>query len=178
MKVTGYDLRNALTRLNNRKGLLLNQWNNALFAFEGEETDPIAISNKIDTIEQRIVNVQLAQSEYNASVMAEVNNAGEITEVTLDKAIKQVGPIKRMSSMWKKYAQDGDLDFMGRHRARARVRATENEEAKRVVLAEVCMVRHEKYQDMELALSNAIAKANATTVDVPGLSSSDLEVEV
>jgi hypothetical protein len=50
MKVTGYDLRNALTRLNNRKSLLQNLWNESLYAFEGEERDPVELANNLLTL--------------------------------------------------------------------------------------------------------------------------------
>lgn len=181
MKVCGYDFRNALTRLNNRRSLLQSQWNDSLYAFEDEDHDPVALAEKLLELENRIVRVQLAQDEYNAKVVAFIESASGSEEMPLAVAIKRVGPIRRVSALWRKYAaESGSNDYpYGRlGRTRARVRTAETEEARRVVSAEDCMKRHEQYQDLELALGNAIAKANALVVEVASLSASDLEVEV
>jgi len=179
MKVTGYDLRNALTRLNNRKTLLQSQWDSQTFVFEGEEGDPMAVFNQILAIENRIVRVQLAQDAYNLLAVAVIESQDGTEEMPLAQAIKFVGPIRRASKLWRQYAQDGELDlYYGHRRNRARTRNAETEEARRVVSAETCMERHERYQDLELAYGNAIAKANAQIIDVTSLSASDLQLEV
>jgi len=178
MKVTGYDLRSALTKLNNRKGILLNQWDNSQYVFEGEKADPKSIEQKIKTIESRIVNIQLAQSEYNSKVMVSVNNKGHVEEMHLSMAIKTVGPTRRLSAMWKRYSQEGNEDIYGRRRGRSRIRDAETVESKRVLSVEECMNQHESYQDLELVLAAAIAKGNAQVVDIVSLLASDLDVEV
>jgi hypothetical protein len=99
MKVTGYQLREAITMWKLRKTTAEGQFSDSLAKFEEEVKDsPVEVVRQVLEAESAIVALQVAQMRYNLAVKVTLNDpAGE---VTLAEAIKLSGVVSRAEKIW------------------------------------------------------------------------------
>lgn len=103
MKITGWQLRDALSVHTLRKEAAEKAFNGTLKAFPGEKKEtPQEVVAQLATSELAIVKLQVAQMRYNLAVTVEVE--GE--SMTLAEAVKRVGYTGRIEKMWKGTIED------------------------------------------------------------------------
>lgn len=98
MKVTGYQLREAIQTWKLRKTTAEASFTDSLSKFEGETKEaPIAIVEQVLAAEMAIVRLQVAQTQYNLLVKVNVPGEGSLS---LAEVIKVSGVIGRIEKVW------------------------------------------------------------------------------
>jgi hypothetical protein len=98
MKVTGYQLREAIKQQTLKRDSLASSFNGTLKVFpEDKKESPNDVMNDFLAAELAVTKLQLAQMRYNLAV--QVNVLGE--RITLAEAIKRVGGPARAEKMWR-----------------------------------------------------------------------------
>jgi hypothetical protein len=171
MKVTGYELKEAIKMAQLELATVRTQYDETLYAFEGEEKPtPQEIMGQIEDLEDRIANLQSAQSAYNLQVKLDFQG----NEITLGQAIRLVGGRGRISKMWRDAAQGQVRDRWDRKR---QVTRNKDEEVAQPTMDRLEALKLAK--DAEQAASrlrSLIAQGNANTVEIEGLDPKLLEI--
>lgn len=98
MKVTGYQLREAIKQHTLKRDSLASSFNGTLKKFPEEKKElPNDVMNDFLTAELAVTKLQVAQMRYNLAVQVTV--LGE--RMTLAEAIKRVGGPARAEKMWR-----------------------------------------------------------------------------
>lgn len=164
MKITGYQLREAIKQHELRRDTSSQAFDGSLKVFPGEEKpSPLSFASQFLAAERNIAQLQVAQMKYNLAVTVRVE--GET--MTLAEAIKRVGGEGRCEKMWRsaagtkrdRYSTYGE-DEIDPSRIRSRPTITLTEAVK---LATVAGKRAG-------AMRAAIATANAAEVEIEDLS--------
>jgi hypothetical protein len=96
-KMDGNRFKLNLKLWQDRRASLLSQWDDSMWAFEGEEkVGTKELSEQITTAEISIAKLQTMQTTFNLKVML----LWKGKEITLMEAIKAVGGAGRMEKMW------------------------------------------------------------------------------
>lgn len=169
MKITGYQLQQAIKARQKTRDLLQGQFSGSLYKFEDEQKrDPISISGDLERLEREIAQVQTAQGVYNTKVVVTF----EKKDISLLQAIKQVGGLDRLSSLWTGVAKQsaGTLSTGRRSRydpygAHA-VRDKEQEYAKETVSSEDAIQAAEKWSKKARNLRACISAGNAREIEL------------
>jgi hypothetical protein len=163
MKVTGYQLREAIKQHELRRDTSAQEFAGSLKQFPGEEKDaPENVVARFLAAEWAIAQLQVAQMRYNLAI----NVAHEGVEITLAEAIKRVGGEGRVEKMWRT-ATNPKTDRYGYNddeRDPTRVRAITTISTSEIVKrATVAGKRAGSFRA-------AIATANAREVEIENLS--------
>jgi hypothetical protein len=98
MKITGYQLREAITMWKLRKTTAEGQFTDSLAKFPDETKEtPQAVVAAVQHAEDSIVRLQVAQMQYNLAVKI---NPLDLGEMTLAMAIKLSGVVSRIEKIW------------------------------------------------------------------------------
>lgn len=169
MKVTGYQLQQAIKARQEDRDLLQGQFNGSLFKFEDEvKRDPVEIAQDLEKAEREIAQLQAAQGIYNTKVTITVDGQ----DISLLQAIKQIGGANRLASLWKGVATQtaGTLSSGRRNRfdpyGHGAVRDKEQEYAKATVTAEQAIERSKSTSKAARAMRAAISAGNAKQVEI------------
>lgn len=169
MKITGYQLQQAIKSRQEDRDLLSGQFNGSLFKFEDEDKrNPVDIAADLLKAEQEIAHLQSAQGVYNTKVVITVDGQ----DMTLLQAIKRVGGANRMANIWKNVAQQtaGTLATGRRNRydpyGTHSVRDKEQEYAKATVDAETAIQKAKEASKAARELRAAISAGNAKEIEV------------
>jgi hypothetical protein len=169
MKITGYQLQQAIKSRQEDRDLLTGQFSGSLFKFEDEEKRlPADIASDLTKAEREIAQLQTAQGLYNTKVTITVGGQ----DISLLQAIKQVGGANRLAALWKAVAQQsaGTLDKGRRSRydpyGHAAVRDPDQEYAKSTVSAETAVAKAKEASKVARDLRAAISAGNARQVEV------------
>ena len=169
MKVTGYQLQQAIKARQEDRDLLQGQFSGSLFKFEDEEKrSPVEIAQDLEKAEREIAQLQATQGVYNTKVTITVGGQ----DISLLQAIKQIGGANRVAGLWKAVAQQsaGALSHGRRNRydpyGHGAVRDKEQEYAKSTVSAEEAIERSKATSKAARAMRAAISAGNAKSVDV------------
>jgi hypothetical protein len=169
MKLTGYQLQQAIKARQEDRDLLQGQFSGSLFKFEDEvKRDPVEIAQDLERAEREIAQLQAAQGVYNSKVTITV--AGQ--DISLLQAIKQVGGANRLANLWKQVAQQSAGTLGGGRRNRydpfghGAVRDKEQEYAKATVSAETAVEKAKESAKAARAMSAAISAGNAVEMEV------------
>ena len=170
MKITGYKLRHAIREAEHIKNLAASQWDDSLHAFPGEsKSSPTVLMAKYQDAENRLAQLQLAQTQYNLTVMVDVQGI----PMTLCEAVKRVGGAGRAEKMWRAAAGGEKKD---RYSYRNDLtRNTTEIRAERTISVEAALDQAKKSSRHAAALREAIETGNATEVNIEGLDSSLFE---
>ncbi len=100
MKINGYRLREALKMWDLRKNAAELEFPESLHKFGSDESKelPISVAGKIETAEQAVAKLQVAQMRYNLLVTVDVTGVGPMT---LADAIKLSASADRIEKLWK-----------------------------------------------------------------------------
>jgi len=98
MEVTGHQLREAISVWELMRDASKQSFGNSIFKFEDEDKDsPLQLSDEYQEAEENIASLQAAQVEYNLNLEVSIDE-GE--PISLCHAIKLIGAVQRMSSLW------------------------------------------------------------------------------
>jgi hypothetical protein len=169
IKVTGFQLRNALNSLRLQRDAAYRTLEASQFAFEGEIKDPIAASVEVEALETRIAKIETAQMAYNLAI----NVTFQGQPVSLAFAVKHVGGRGRIAKQWRgvvapkkdRYSTYDDL---------TRVRDNDKEVAKQVVDMPVAFQQFQGQEKAAVDLRNAIAVANGQQFETALITTDDL----
>jgi hypothetical protein len=156
-KVTGYQFREAIKAWELRKQAATSQFDQSLWAFEGEEKpSPADLADLFVKAEEAIARLQAFQARYNLSVVVDVLG----TKMTLCQAVKLMGGAGRHEKMWRSAATStggGPFHF----HAVATTRKTDEIHARRTVAVEDALARADRATKYASALRSAIALGNS-----------------
>lgn len=102
MKVTGYQLKEAIKRWEARKKPLLREFRNSFFRKPSQSGRlPLEIEKDIALVETSIASLQESQAKYNLAITVSYFLFGEEKRMSLMNAVKTIGGIGRMEGLWK-----------------------------------------------------------------------------
>ncbi len=169
MLVTGYRLRHAIKRLEQRRNVAVRQFKDSVYVFEGEtKTSPDDCMAQFRGCEDKMATLQVAQARYN--LMVEVDVLGR--KMTLHEAVKRVGGAGRAEKLWREVAEEEQGYGW---QASARMRSTDQEYADRVIPVHECLDQADEVAQLANALREAMAMGNAQEIEVEGLEPSLFE---
>lgn len=162
MKITGYDLREALKSWHTRKDTAASQFNGSLMTFEGDsKPEPKEVIRLYLEAETNVALLQTEQMRYNLAVYVEV--AGVKERVALALAIKTVGGLGRVEKMWRSAASE-KTDLYS-YREDITVREPGKQYAKRTISFEEAARLSSEAGRQAAAYRKAIAVGNATEIE-------------
>lgn len=166
MKVTGYQLREAIRAWELRKSAAEQLVPESLMCFAGQEhEDPAKIIAQVAEAEAKIAEIETVQSAYNLGVTVWVIDK----DITLAEAIKAVGGAGRVEKLWR-MAVKGDNNRDRGYGYNELRKEKDTELAKRTISVEVAMKAAALAAQYAGALRAAIAQGNNQEKDVGGLS--------
>jgi len=169
MLVTGYRLRHAIKRLEQRRNVAVRQFKDSMYVFEGEtKPSPADCMAQFRGCEEKMAALQVAQATYNLAVEVEVLGR----TMTLHEAVKRVGGAGRAEKLWREVAEE---DQGYGYYSTVRARSTEQEYAERVIPVGDCLDRADEAAQLANALREAIAMGNAQQMEIEGLEPSLFE---
>lgn len=169
MVVTGYRLRHAIKRLEQRRNVAVRQFKDSMYVFEGErKPSPADCMAQFRACEEKMAALQVAQATYNLAVVVEVLGR----TMTLHEAVKRVGGAGRAEKLWREVA---DEEHGYGYYSNVRARSTDQEYAERVIPVNECLDRADEAAQLANALREAIAMGNAQELEIAGLEPSLFE---
>lgn len=160
MKLTGYQLREAIKAQAAKRDFAASQFSDTLKAFPGEaKPPPEAVMKQLIDSENALAALQVAQMRYNLVVpIADVPGVA-----TLAQAIKLIGGIARAEKLWRGAASP-KVDRYALHKSDER--STDTIVAKPTVAREAAHEHAMQLARHAAKLRQAIANANATVVEI------------
>jgi hypothetical protein len=161
MKITGYDLRDAISGWQLKRDAATKAFDGSLYKFPDENKEtPNEVVASIEAAELIIAKLQTAQMEYNLKVQLKLPGG----TLSLAEAIKRVGGLGRIEKMWKSAASPKkrsylDLDEVPT-RDDGRIVAERQLNTKEVI------EQASKVGKLAGKFRSAIAVGNATEVDI------------
>lgn len=164
MKVTGYQLREALDEAKLVLSTTADQFESSLHAFEDEDKkSPEVVMESIRAAEDRVAELQALQEQYNQQVTVTADGQ----TMTLALAIKRRGYADRISALWKSAMTGGEVDRRYRYmRDDPKKRSKDDEYAKPTITPDQATTLARQATRRTNALKTAIAKANLTEVEM------------
>lgn len=153
MKVTGYKIREAITRQKLRRETASSQFADSLHVFPGEEKrTPDQLATDIELAEMRIARLQVAQDAYNAQAGIALH-------------IKTIGGLERLEKLWRSAAVK-KKDRFSFSRDNPLLRDEKQVQAKVVVRPEQAALRVESFNHQIAELRAAIGVANGKEIEI------------
>ncbi len=155
-KLTGYQLQEAIRRWELRKNTASKQFEESLWAFEGDDKpSPTELGDSFLKAEEAVSRLQTLQARYNLAVVVDVRG----TRMTLCEAVKQVGGAGRHEKMWRAAAAGttGNHFNFGQNPLS---RKTDEVHARRTIGVKDAMERADAASRFAAALRAAIALGN------------------
>jgi hypothetical protein len=169
MKITGYQLREAITMWKLRKTTAEGQFTDSLAKFADETKDtPQAIVSTVLHAEECIVRLQIAQMQYNLAVKVTPVDFGEIT---LAQAIKLSGVVSRIEKIW----AGATSETRSPYGYNARVRDPQQVRAESTVTPKDVLQETSRLTKRAGALRAAIGAGNTREVEIEDLDASLFE---
>ena len=166
MNVNGLRLQQAIRAQTERRKLVEARFAGSLKKFPDEKKpSPIALMEELEDAERRIALLQVAQARYNLTVEVEVQGK----RVTLQEAVKLLGGSSRIERKWADAAAE-EVDRYG-----STVRDKDSIVCQRQVEPEKCTELARVAGKRVRSLRYAIAKGNATELDISGLDGLELD---
>jgi len=174
MKVNGYQLREGIKRWLLQRDAASSAFKDSLFSFNDEDkSTPDKVMLEFDKADHNLARLEEIQQCYNRIVLCNVMSK----QITLALCVKLVGGAGRREKMWREAAVGKKDRFSYREEA-SRERDSSKEYAKRVLSVKDCSDASQAAAKYASALRNAIARGNATEVEVANLVITDDECNV
>lgn len=176
MKVTGYQLREALRRWQLRRDSAASRFKDSLHKFAGEEKEgPQLVASRVSGAEASIAQLQSWQARYNLKVHVQVRSVDKQTTLPLLEAVKLLGGLTRSEKAWREAAvvKKGSAYFS--LRSNPLERDGDKLIAQRTVSYEDAGKEAEAYARSISALREAIAVGNASELTLEGFPAALLE---
>lgn len=164
MKVTGYQLRAAISEWKDERDTAESHFEGSKYRFPDEDKpSPAAVMDRRKAAETAIARLQVGQMRYNLAVEVKVHGVGPMT---LAEAIKRRGGVSRMEGDWKKAAQ-AKKDRWDMDRVPTREEGTTHAEP---VMTSDEYLRCAKHNArLASAYREAIQVGNAAEIEIEGL---------
>lgn len=160
MKVTGFQISNALRELYHVRDIAAATWADCQYAFAGEnKPHPDDVALRFMDAEAKVAKLQVAQQHYNLTVRVSVQGQ----QMTLSEAVKRVGGAGRMEKMWRSYAVPKKDRY---ERGPEVVRNKDEVHAGRVIPTHAATDRARAASRFANALRSAIQIGNATEIEI------------
>ncbi len=162
MKVTGFDLRDAIKMHELRRELPEKAFTGSLRRYEKDPVaeTPVALAQAFEESEAALAALQTAQMTYNLQVKVSLNGQ----PLTLAEAIKRVGGMGRLQKLWKSaLGEKADRLYIPESRDPSQEHMVSTISAKEAMAHALAASRKHS------ALQAAIGVANATEVDIQNL---------
>lgn len=157
MKVTGYQLREAIKAQSARRDFAASQFSDTLRVFPGEvKSSPVDVMETLVKAERAVATLQVAQMEYNLAVPVPGFS-------TLAQAIKLIGGLARAEKMWRSCAAPKEDRYS---MSRSGERAADVIVATNTVTREAAHEQAVRLAKIASTLRQSIAVANATEVEI------------
>ena len=155
-KLTGYQLQEAIRRWDLKKNTVAKQFDESLWAFEGDDKAlPAELGATFVKAEDAVSALQTLQTRYNLSVIVDVRG----TKMSLCEAVKRVGGAGRHEKMWRTAATStgaGNYAF----RENPLSRKADEIHARRTISVNDAMDRADAAARFAASLRAAIAQGN------------------
>jgi cell fate (sporulation/competence/biofilm development) regulator YlbF (YheA/YmcA/DUF963 family) len=162
MKVTGYQLREALRHWRSVQDGLAADLKGSLYYFDAKDkVDPLVVAKNYQAAEDAVARLEEAQQKYNLKVDVKISDVSQ----TLTYAIKALGMAGRYVAVWKAVATDkeGISRWGDRYE---RVRNKDEVHAKRSITKSEATKMHIAANRHASELRQVIALANATELEI------------
>lgn len=165
MKVTGYQLREALRKWTTKMEVLKVRFDDSIWEFPGEQKKmPLEVSQEWEKVMTNVALLQCAQQRYNREVSITLTNTPREETMTLAMAVKLIGMYGRLESAWRKATIGNGKDRWDRGSGASRSKDTEY--AKKSLSQEKLAECSDNMSNYTSALRAAIARGNATEIDI------------
>ena len=169
MKVTGYKIREAISRNKLRRDTANSQFTDSLHVFPNEKKrTPDELVAIIEVAEDRIAKLQVLQDRYN---LENVVDGGQ----SLAYVVKRIGGLERQEKMWRSAATQKKDKWASFTRDNPLLRDKESVAASAVVPPEGCAQRAEQLQKQIAGLRELTGVANGRELDFTDLDGSLFE---
>lgn len=164
MKITGYQLREAIKVWQLRKTAAEAAFTDSLTKFKDEvKEEPAEVAERLVEAETAIVRLQVAQARYNLAVLVSV--AGIPDDITLAEVIKLAGATSRIEKVWS--GATSTLSMNTRHSYG--VRDPNHDHAKASITPKDILERTSALTKRAGALRAALGAGNTREVDIENL---------
>jgi hypothetical protein len=160
MRVTGNQLRAALKLWEMRLNVAVQQFETSIYAFPGEDKNPLTAMNMIEKAHAAIATIQTAQTQYN--LLVELNWNGNT--IPLTSGVKSLGMASHEAKLWRSALPKKDRYDSIRDKTR---NAEEIIATVVIPLERMAQYAFDK-QKSATELQSAIATANATLIEIQG----------
>ena len=155
-KLTGYQLQEAIRRWELKKNSAAKQFDDSLWAFEGDDkASPAELGDMFLKAEEAVSRLQTLQTRYNLSVIVDVRG----TKMTLCEAVKRVGGAGRHEKMWRTVTTGTGRPHYG-FGENPFSRKADEVQARRTISVKDAMDRTDAAARFAAALRAAIAQGN------------------
>lgn len=162
MKVTGYQLREALRHWRSvLEGLAIDLKGSLYYFDPKEKINPLTVAKEYKEAEDAVARIEVAQQRYNLRVNLTISDEPQ----TLTYAIKALGMAGRYAAVWKSVATDKNASRW-RDDSFERVRNKDDVHAKRTISKEAATKMRTAANRYAADLRQSIALANANVLDI------------
>lgn len=163
MKVSGYQLREALRRWRDRRDIYSRTFADSVWQFEGEQSgNPVEIAQEYEKADRAIAALESAQQEFNQRVTVQLSDG----LFRLSIAVKRIGGAGRLTKMWRIASTSTGTD---RYSYRENRRSKDDEFTSRAVAQPVAMQKADEAAVYASRLRAGIAVANGTVLDIESI---------
>lgn len=168
MKITGYQLREAIKVWQLRKTAAEAAFTDSLTKFKDDnKEEPSVAADRVVEAETAIVRLQVAQMKYNLAVKVDVAGVGEIT---LAEVIKLAGATSRIEKVWSGATSTLNMNARYSHG----VRDPNHDHAKAAVTPKEILERTSGLTKRAGALRAALGAGNTREVPIEDLDAATL----
>jgi hypothetical protein len=159
LKVTGYQIREALRRIESERKIAIEQSKDSLWHFKGEEGNTFEeVMNAYQQADYQISVLQVLQQYYNQTVLVDLR--GSILPLAL--LVKMVGSWGRLEKMWREACSNKRGSYYEPEKQRDPTMIY----ASRTVPVKTAMLKANEASSLLTHIRQEIAKANATTLEI------------
>lgn len=158
MQVNGVQIKEAMSQWRLEKDTAAKQFNQSLFAFDGEEKVPVGeLGERFHKADRNLALLEELQQLYNLNTTVRVGSE----TMTLSLAVKLVGGAGRLEKMWRSAATDDGLD---RYSSRQTSRNRDEEFATRQISVDDCWSKSRQSTKHASQLRAAISTGNVENI--------------
>lgn len=163
MKVNGYQIREALKRLDLQRSTLASQVNEAVYVFADEKKQsPQSLVEAFSECDARFAKLQEIQQTYNQLVKVTIGDQ----EFSLSLAVKRIGGAGRVEKMYRGMVVEKKDRYS--YNESVKSRSKDSIYATKTIKTEDALKLADKAASFASNLRAAIAKGNAVDIDVNG----------
>jgi hypothetical protein len=162
MRVTGYQIREAINRWSLRKTTIYKQFNESIWAFAGEEKQkPQEVVQIMETANRSWARLKEIQQFYNRTVS--ITFKGQ--SISLCLAVQMLPGVGQIEKMYRDASTDTGRDRYSGYRE-IQQRSKDTEYASRQITMKDALAKAEESSRSASSLRNAIARANTQEIEI------------